>query len=140
MVPDPPIRLGTRPARPTARPPIPLPKIQGIEFLGSVDRIQAEARLMDNCIASYASSAVSGHCYLFHVIHEGLHASVEVDPLGRVRQAEGPSNSHNSAAAWGAERLAEWGRELRWPVSKNGLRDAADVLGAEPDPNQPRLF
>lgn len=117
--PAPPVRLGVRAVRPTARPPIALPTMPGIEFLGSVDRIRAEARRMDNCIASYAQSAVDGDCYLFHVIYEGLHASVEVDPLGRVRQAEGPGNTHNAAAAWGAERLAEWGRQLRDPTPRD---------------------
>lgn len=113
--PNPPRRLALRRPRPTARPPIPLPTDGRIEFLSSVERIHAEARTMDNCIASYASSAVSGHCYLFHVHYRNEHASVEVDPLGHVRQAEGPSNSMNLAADWGAQRLAEWGERLRTP-------------------------
>ncbi len=114
-VPDPPTRVAIRRAqpRPTARPPIPLPRVGGVEFLATVDRIQAEARMMENCIASYAASAVSGDCYLFHVRHAGEHASVEVGPLGDVRQAEGPRNSHNEAADWGADQLRKWGLELR---------------------------
>lgn len=113
--PFPPRRLAIRRPRPTAHPPIPLPTDGRIEFLASVERIHAEARTMDNCIASYASSAVSGHCYLFHIHYRDEHASVEVDPLGHVRQAEGPSNSMNRAADWGAQRLAEWGQRLRAP-------------------------
>lgn len=133
-VPDPPTRVGIRHTRPTARPPIPLPKIPGVEFLASVDRIYAEARMMDNCIASYASSAVSGDCYLFHVKYGGKHASIEIDPLGHVRQAEGPSNSHNEAAAWGAERLADWGNRLREPV-----RDRSEPPPSAPPPEPPQL-
>ncbi len=124
--PDPPLRLGIRrpPPHPTARPPIPLPRVGGLEFLASVDRVRAEARMMDNCIASYAGSAVSGECYLFHVRHGSEHASVEVDPHGNVRQAEGPANSNNQAAEWGAARLREWGTGLRpaaQPVRRMGM-------------------
>ena len=103
---------GSHPSRRTARPPIPLPEVRGIEFLDTVDRIRAEARLMDNCIASYAGSAVAGDCYLFHVEHRGEHAAIEVDPRGNVRQAEGPANSANLAAEWGAQQLRGWGRGI----------------------------
>ncbi len=123
--------------QPTARPPVPLPEVDGIEFLASVDRVRAEARLMDNCIASYARSAVAGECFLFHVRHRGEHASVEVDPRGNVRQAEGPSNSSNHAAEWGAQRLHEWGRSLaraRQPVRRMEPPPLPRI--ANPDPDQ----
>ena len=92
---------------------------------------------MDNCIASYAQSAVAGECFLFHVRHRGEHASVEVDPRGNVRQAEGPSNSSNHAAAWGAERLHEWGRSLaRASEPLRRMEPPPLPRIANPDPNQ----
>lgn len=123
--------------QPTARPPVPLPDVDGIEFLASVNRVRAEARRMDNCIASYARSAVAGECFLFHVRHRGEHASVEVDPRGNVRQAEGPSNSSNRASEWGAQRLQEWGRSLaraRRPVRRMEPPPLPRI--ANPDPDQ----
>lgn len=112
--PDPPRRLGWRPASPpTARPRIPLPETEGVTFLSTAEQIRAEGRRMDNCIASYVNAAVAGRCYLFHIEHGEQEASVEVDPLGHVRQAEGPANSVNEASDWGARVLRDWGKRLR---------------------------
>jgi PcfJ-like protein len=96
-----------------ARPPIPPPRDPRIEFLDTVERIALEGVRMHHCIGSYSASALAGECYLFHVSIDGTHASVEVDRTGRVRQAEGPCNVHNGAAAWGRERLGRWGARLR---------------------------
>ena len=95
---------------------------------------------MNNCIASYAESAVAGRCYLFHVTHDGEEASVEIDPRGRVRQAEGPANTENRASRWAARQLAAWANGLRppdaaWrtPWSEANARAAA----AAPPPRDP---
>jgi len=65
---------------------------------------------MQNCAASYAERAVRGWCYLFHVVHDGEEATVEVDYAGRVVQAEGPGNRRNGAANWGRRVLSRWGK------------------------------
>jgi hypothetical protein len=101
----------------TALPPIPLPDIAGIRFLGSVGDLIEESRRMRHCIAVYAQRAVRGECYLFHVDRGGEQASVEVAADGSVRQAHGPGNVRNAAVAWGTRRLAVWAEGLREPVA-----------------------
>jgi hypothetical protein len=64
---------------------------------------------MKHCIASYAERAVNGNCYLFHIEHGDETASIEVDYLGRVLQAQGPRNKRNAATRWGTRALRKWG-------------------------------
>lgn len=74
---------------------------------------------MHHCVGSYASRAVKGEAYFFHVAHQGDEATVQVDALsGRVIQAHGPRNKRNRAAVWGGKILAAWGRGLQDPPLK----------------------
>lgn len=79
----------------------------GIRFLDTVGAVMSEGDSMHHCVGSYATKAAGGGCYLFHVDHNGEKATVEVDPLGNVLQACGPSNRRNKACDYGARRLAE---------------------------------
>jgi hypothetical protein len=92
-----------------ATPPIPLPDQPGIRFLVTVDDICQEGSEMSHCLAGYSKDAVKGHCYLFHVEHNGERASVQVDFMGKVVQAHGPGNRRNNAEAWGKRVLKRWG-------------------------------
>ena len=95
-----------------AKPPF-LPRAPGVVFLDSVQAILREGHDMHHCVGEYASAAVDGECYLFHVEHLGARATVEVAADGTVTQAQGPHNTRNGAASWGSRVLAEWGRDLR---------------------------
>jgi PcfJ-like protein len=96
--------------KPATLPPLPLPGIPGITFLGTVARIAEEGALMGNCVASYAERAADGDCYLFHADHDGEMATIEVTRDGTVAQAEGPRNRPNTAARWARAALARWCR------------------------------
>ena len=100
------------PQTPTARPPIPLPAIDGIRFLVTADEVVEEGLRMRHCIGTYARDAVRGRCFLFHVAHGGEHASIEVDARGRIRQVAGPHNSANGAVVWGRRQLRPWASAL----------------------------
>lgn len=95
-----------------AKPAIPLPGIPGIRFLETVGELCEEGRDMEHCAASYASRAVDGACFLFHVEHEGEKATAEVNWFGQVVQSRGPRNRDNVAAEWGKRELAKWGKGL----------------------------
>jgi hypothetical protein len=96
--------------RPTETPPIPLPEDPNVRFLSSVEEVCEEGARMNNCVASYARSAVRGLCYLFHVDHAGTEATIEVDRAGRVVQAAGPGNKMNAASRRGRRVLGHWGK------------------------------
>jgi hypothetical protein len=98
--------------RETARPPIEVPDDPRIRFLSSVEEVVEEGRLMNNCVASYASYAVRGSSLLFHVEKDGEPATVEVSPRGHVVQAAGPRNHVNAAAKWGKRALSGWGKKF----------------------------
>jgi hypothetical protein len=98
---------------PTARPPVPLPDLPGIRFLGNVGEVVEEGRRMRHCIASYAASACAGDSYLFHIDHEGDACSLEVGRLGIVHQAQGPRNTKNKATAHGVRVLSCWANQFR---------------------------
>jgi hypothetical protein len=99
--------------RQLARPPIPLPEVEGIRFLATVADAVSEGEQMEHCISSYCEQAVEGRCYLFHADYQGERASVEVSPSGYVIQARGPRNCHNKAVRWADQVLGQWGRSLR---------------------------
>ena len=78
---------------------------------------------MNNCIASYAESAVAGRCYLFHVTHDGEEASVEIDP-------ERPRTSSRRPGQYREPRLALGGATARRvgeraPTAGRRVADAA---------------
>jgi len=93
-----------------AMPPIQMPESEGIRFLSTVGEVCEEGRQMEHCVASYAHKAVEGSSYLFHVERPGDAATVEVNAFGIVTQALGPRNSKNTAAKWGTQQLAQWGK------------------------------
>jgi len=101
-------RLGR--TRPTETPPIPVPEDPNVRFLSSVKEVCEEGTRMNSCVASYASRAAGGSCYLFHVTHAGEEATIEVDRAGRVVQAAGPGNRMNAASRWGRRALGRWGK------------------------------
>jgi hypothetical protein len=98
---------------PVSLPPIPLPAIPGMRFLKTVGDLFEEGEAMKHCVASYASDAVDGSCYLFHVDHEGERATVQIGERGNVVQSRGPRNRDNTAAHWGRMQLGKWGRQVR---------------------------
>lgn len=98
---------------PVMSPTIPLPVIPEVRFLKTVGDIRKEGTQMRHCIASYIDKAITGDCYLFHIDYVGECASVEVDPIGRVRQSFGPGNTKNRATHFGARVLRQWGIQAR---------------------------
>jgi hypothetical protein len=98
--------------QPAIPPPIPLPAVPGVTFLGTVGEIVEEGTRMRHCIATRAEDALHGRCYLFHIDHQGERASVEVSPEGRIAEAQGPHNTDNVAVSWGATLLRAWGASL----------------------------
>ena len=96
----------------TALPPIPLPVDPCITFLNSYREVCDEGILMNHCISTYASRAVKGNCYLFHVDYNGEMASVEVTTGGMIRQSYGPHDTSNIASQYGREVLSNWGKQL----------------------------
>jgi hypothetical protein len=95
-----------------ALPPIPLPDDPAIAFLRTAKAILDEGASMHHCIASFASEAVLGDCYLFHVSYRDTEASVQVNPAGKVIQSYGPYNSTNAASEYGTYALSKWGQEF----------------------------
>ena len=75
---------------------------------------------MENCVGGYATGAVYGSCYLFHVEHDGEEATVEVCPTTRrVRQSEAPRNRQNGASRWGRRVLQRWAKNLPEPEANS---------------------
>lgn len=103
-------RLG--PDTKTALPPIPLPKIDGVSFLSTVEEVCREGQQMSHCIASYAKIAIEGSCYLFHAEHNSDKATIELGPDGQVIQVHGPNNRRNGAGAWARRVLNRWGQDF----------------------------
>jgi hypothetical protein len=98
---------------PTALPPVPLPCVDGVRFLGTVGEVADEGSRMGHCIASFAPKAVEGLCYLFHVEFGGEQASVEVSPQGVVLQSQGPRDHKNAASSYGTRVLSAWASQFR---------------------------
>lgn len=99
----------------TAKPPAELPEFEEgeIRFLSVVIEIEDESDIMNHCVNTYAGSAVSGNCYLFHIDYKGQMATAELRPNGQLQQIKGPKNVQNAACEWGAKRLMEWA--AAWP-------------------------
>jgi hypothetical protein len=99
----------------TAPPPIAPPEVPGVTFLATIGALCAEAERMQHCVATYVDLAVHGNCFLFHIVHQGEEATVEVGAEGCVRQAQGPRNQRNGAARWGKRVLNRWAAEFPPP-------------------------
>jgi hypothetical protein len=94
--------------RATIKPPVPLPRQRDITFIHTIGDLVDEGTRMGHCLASYAGHAVNGRSYFFHIVHNGEHATIEVNHGGQVTQAYGPSNKRNAAARWGARVMRKW--------------------------------
>lgn len=105
--------------KPTALPPIPLPEIEGVKFLSTVQEVFDEGANMKHCISSYAERARKGQCYLFHVEKNKLQASIMLDSSGKIVQSYGPRNCINEASKWASASLSAWGRKLSKFVKEN---------------------
>lgn len=110
----------------TKKPLIPLPEHKELRFLASMKEIRDEGREMGHCIASYAESAVSGSCFLFHCDYEEEKASIMLDKYGNVVQSFGPRNCTNKASQWASAELAKWGKKIAemW----NRVEETAEVF------------
>lgn len=97
---------------------------KGVHFLGSVSALYEEGQVMKHCIPSYATKALRGACYLFHVEYEGETASIEVAPSGEIVQAKGERNSYNTACIYGESVL----RTAFFKLNNFGI---GKVLGTE---------
>ncbi|MBI1948844.1 MAG: PcfJ domain-containing protein [Deltaproteobacteria bacterium] len=117
---------------PTRAPPIPAPS--GVRFLCTIGEVVAEGMQMEHCVGSYAREATEGVSFLFHVVVDGEHATVEVDCRGAVVDAAGPRNQCNVAAEHGRQLLAAWGAGF-WAARIGELSWSTWV---EPAPDIPR--
>lgn len=93
-------------------PPVALPDDPDISFLGTVSDIYREAIRMQHCVGQLAQQAVAGNCFLFHCEHKKHRATIQVNRLGQVVQAQGPMNGQNSAADYGTRVLSAWGKRI----------------------------
>ncbi len=81
-------------------------EFEGVKFLRTVQEVVDEGSFMHHCVASYATSAVKGNCFLFHVEKNETHATVMVQTTTlKVTQSYGPRNIKNDASKYGEEVL-----------------------------------
>jgi hypothetical protein len=121
--------------QPAVSPPIPLPAVPGVTFLGTVGEIAEEGMRMHHCIATRAEDALHGRCYLFHIDHQGERASVELSPEGKIAQAQGPHNTENAAVWWGVAQLRAWVAGLvsqNVPNSRGRVKRRRRAAAADP--------
>jgi hypothetical protein len=109
-----------------ALPPIPLPSVEGIEFIGRVGDLVDEGARMHHCVATYARRGLTGSSFFFHVDHQGERATIEVDARGDIVEAAGPCNADNRACRWGVAQLTSWAAGF-WVVDCGGLEQRLDV-------------
>ena len=112
------VRLLSGADLPVKRPPVPLPEVDGLRFLGTTKEIEEEGRLMGHCIPLYANKALRGKSYLFHFDDAGEMASIEVESNGLVRQSFGPMNCSNNASLKGRQILTRWASTFRRPLPR----------------------
>jgi hypothetical protein len=81
----------------------------------TVDDLIAEGIHMRHCIGSetYAKLGISGDAYFLHIDYGPHAATVELDRELHVRQARGPGNTKNLAAAWAEQCLGDVLNRLR---------------------------
>lgn len=104
----------------TALPPIDLPDDEHIRFLDTYKSVRDEGDFMQHCVAGYASSAVNGDNYLFHIQIKNSHATAQVTSRGELYQIHGPGNRHSKAVDYGEKVLRSWAKELRDHLEENG--------------------
>lgn len=120
----------------TVLPPIPLPENESFRFLKTFEEVVKEGEEMGHCIATYASSAVRGQCFLFHIDHDDEKASIMVNKEGRIVQCYGPRNCINKASEWAKRELSGWANKLaqeynksiKTPENETGFISAADAI------------
>jgi len=78
---------------------------ENIVYLSTVGDLQAESKKMHHCVSSYDSRCIQGHSFIYHVKKDKEKATIEVNPEGRIVQAQGPCNKPNNAAKWGKRRI-----------------------------------
>jgi hypothetical protein len=91
---------------------IPRPENPNIKFLKNYKEVVNEGKEMEHCVASYAEKAVLGDCYLFHVDHNGVPATVEVSPTGFVKQSYSKRDKVNEASEYAKSELNRWGKNI----------------------------
>jgi hypothetical protein len=96
-------------------PPMDLNALQekGITFLSTAGAVHHEGQKMGHCVGTYATKALKGRCYLFHVDYSPGEdkptsaATIEVLNNGYIAQAYGPDHETNAACFYGVEVLKE---------------------------------
>lgn len=79
-----------------------------ITFLPTVGDLQLESSRMQHCVATYADSAVSGDCYVFHgkFVEEHVTIAVSLKPTLRLLERSGVRNKEPSNTA--LSLIATW--------------------------------
>jgi hypothetical protein len=93
-------------------PPVPLPSDARVRWLATIGDVVREGAQMNHCVTRHLPRARAGDAFLFHVEHDGAHATVEVARSGRVVECNGPQNRRNAAVDVGIVLLSEWGTAL----------------------------
>jgi len=115
----------------TALPPIPLPDNENIKFLNTYMDVLYEGEIMLHCIGNYASRAVAGGSYLFHIDYNNEMASVEVSPEGYVCQSYGPKDSKNKASVYAEKELKRWAKRLKEKAKKPIIRSTHPSINSK---------
>ena len=99
---------------PLAVPPIPPPESPAIRLLTTAGEVVEEGANMQHCLPLYATDAIQGKVYLFHITYRGSEATAMVSNLGMVEQCQGgPRGSRlNAARTYGTRVLSQWGKAL----------------------------
>ena len=96
----------------TALPPIDLPDEKGVRFLDTYKSIREEGEFMGHCVGGYASSAVNGQGFFFHIEIDNSHATAQVTRDGNLYQVHGPGNRHSKAVDYGKKVLLDWVKDF----------------------------
>ena len=114
------------------KPPIALPAIEGVTWIGTPAALKAEGARMHHCVFTRDDLCRHADAFVFHAERDGDTATVQVNRDGSVYEARGPFNRQSLAVRWAATVLADWGLSL-WHAD---LEPAALTwsLGVEPPP------
>ncbi len=111
-----------------AVPPIPLPEIEGIQFLATVDDLFAESERMAHCVYDYDHLTTNGYAFIFHIEYQGEMATIQLNMQGQIVQIAGYDNElmtedgkPNPAIQWGKQQLYKWAKPWRELVQKKPL-------------------
>ena len=116
-----------------AKPPIAIPSIVGLRFLGTSQEVFEEGVRMGHCLGRYVGMAQRGGCYLFHYDFEEHSASIQVNPQGIVVQSMGPRNTQNKATERAFKILSRWGRKFP-PLCASDAESSCDTVAFEEAP------